>query len=59
MFIITTVMLNKKIAKNITWQKSSLKLLCHHGPHVSEANTNGNDADVAPEFSPLKTGDSD
>ena len=39
----------------ITWQKGSLKLLCHHGPHVSKANTNGNDADVAPEFSPLKT----
>lgn len=45
----------KKIANNITWQKSSLKLLYHHGPHVSKANTNGNDADVAPEFSPLKT----
>ncbi|KAG5091832.1 hypothetical protein JHK82_050610 [Glycine max] len=36
-------------------QKSSLKLLCHHGTHVSKANTNGNDVDVTPEFSPLKT----
>ncbi|KAG4936402.1 hypothetical protein JHK85_051321 [Glycine max] len=33
----------------------SLMLLCHQGPHVSKANTNGNDADVAPKFSPLKT----
>ena len=44
-------------AKNITWRKSNLKLLCHHGRHVSKANTNGNDADVTPEFSPLKTVD--
>ncbi|KAL5166139.1 DNA replication licensing factor MCM3 1 [Glycine soja] len=39
---------------NISKLSKFLKLLYHHGPHVSKANTNGNDADVAPEFSPLK-----
>ncbi|KAL5166030.1 hypothetical protein HKD37_18G051070 [Glycine soja] len=44
-----------KLVRNITWRKSSLKLLYHHEPHVSKANTNGNVVDVAPEFSPMKT----
>ncbi|KAK7387065.1 hypothetical protein VNO78_27555 [Psophocarpus tetragonolobus] len=46
-----SVLCLRDVAKNVARKKRSLR----PPPHLSKANKNGNDADVPPGFSPLKT----
>ncbi|RDX71489.1 Serine/threonine-protein phosphatase 7 long form-like protein, partial [Mucuna pruriens] len=43
---------HQDFAMNVVRQKRSSRPATHHGSRVSKANTNGNDADVPPGFSP-------